>query len=137
MKAPVLSLCVCTLGGAPRISDTLWSLVCQSAEPDRYEILVIENESAPDAQAAIQRVVDEVCRTGTEIRLVFEPKLGLSNARNRAVLESLGAYVFFIDDDATASSRLVESYIRTIEQESPDVIGGNVQPLFEQPPPPK
>ncbi|MCH7868140.1 MAG: glycosyltransferase [Myxococcales bacterium] len=135
MKDPVLSLCVCTLDGASRIADTLWSLVCQSADPDRYEILVIENDV--QAQAATKRVVDDICGTGREIRLVIEPKLGLSNARNRAVLESRGDFVFFIDDDATASPRLVESYIRAIEEQSPDVIGGNIQPLFEQPPPPE
>lgn len=133
MKDPVLSLCVCTLAGATRIADTLWSLACQSADPDRYEVVVIENDAA--AEAATKSVVDEICASGHEIRLVIEPKLGLSNARNRAVLESRGEFVFFIDDDATASSRLVESYIRTIEQHRPDVIGGNIQPLFEQPPP--
>jgi glycosyltransferase involved in cell wall biosynthesis len=137
VKDPVLSLCVCTLDGAARIADTLWSLVCQSADSDRYEILVIENASDPGSQAATTRVVDKVSRSGREIRLVIEPKLGLSNARNRAVLESRGEYVFFIDDDAIASPRLVESYIDTFEQKRPDVFGGNIQPLFDEPPPPE
>lgn len=135
MKEPGLSVCVCTLGGASRIGDTLWSLVCQSADSDRYEIIVIENDAS--GQDALRNVIDEIRAPGREIRLVVEPRQGLSNARNRAVAESQGEFVFFIDDDATASPRLIESYLRVIEEHAPDVIGGNIQPHFEESPPPE
>lgn len=130
-----MSVCVCTLAGASRIADTLWSLVCQSAEADRYEIIVIEND--PSAQAATSQVIDEIRGPGRHIRLIVEPRPGLSNARNRGVMESQGQFVFFIDDDATASPRLVESYLDAISEHSPDVIGGNILPHFEELPPPE
>jgi len=135
VKDPVISLCVCTLAGSGRIEDTLWSLSCQSADADRYEILVIENDAA--SAEATGKVVAGLRGRAREIRLVVEPMLGLSHARNRAIQESRGDYVFFIDDDATAAPRLVESFIDAIETQSPDVIGGNVLPLFEVMPPPE
>jgi glycosyltransferase involved in cell wall biosynthesis len=135
VKDPVISLCVCTLAGSERIADTLWSLSGQSADADRYEILVIENDSA--AAEATRSVVDGMKGRARDIRLVIEPRTGLSHARNRAIQESRGDYVFFIDDDAIATPRLVESFINAIEGHSPDVIGGNVLPLFEVMPPPE
>lgn len=135
MKEPVLSLCVCTFAGAERVEDTLWSLICQSAGPDRYEIIVIENDT--DAAGATQAVIDGLQGAAVAPRLVIEPKRGLSHARNRAIHESRGDYVFFIDDDATASPRLVEHFIHAIADHAPDVIGGNILPLFEVEPPPE
>lgn len=135
MKEPVLSICVCSLAGAERIEDTLVSLVCQSADPTAYEILVIEND--PEAAAAMHRVADRVQRPDTRVRVVVEPALGLSHARNRAIAESRGDYILFIDDDAMASPRLVEHYLDTIEHHAPDVIGGNVLPNFDTMPPPE
>ena len=135
MKDPVISLCVCTLAGAEGIEDTLWSLSGQSADPERYEILVVENDA--EAAPAMQRLLDGMKGRAREIRMVVEPRLGLSNARNRAIAESRGEYVFFIDDDAVAAPRLVESFVRAIETACPDVIGGNVLPLFDVMPPPE
>jgi len=105
VKDPVISLCVCTLAGSERIADTLWSLSGQSADADRYEILVIENDSA--AAETTRSVVDGMKGRARDIRLVIEPRTGLSHARNRGIQESRGDYVFFIDDDAIATPRLV------------------------------
>ncbi len=135
MKEPVLSICICSLAGADRISDTLWSLVCQSADPSQYEVLVIEND--PEAAADMHRVAEGVQRPETRVRVVVEPQLGLSHARNRAIAESRGDYILFIDDDATASPRLVEHYLDAIANHAPDVIGGNVHPHFDSMPPPE
>lgn len=135
MKEPVLSLCVCSLAGAERVEDTLYSLVCQSADPSQYEILVIEND--PAAGAAMHRVAERVQRPDTPVRVVIEPALGLSHARNRAIAESRGDYLLFVDDDATAHARLVEHYLDAIAREAPDVIGGNVLPHFDSMPPPE
>lgn len=131
----VLSICVCTLAGADRIRETLWSLVGQSASPRTYEIIVIENDAA--AETPMRDTVDSMGEAGRRIRLVVEPQKGLSHARNRAVRESTGSYVFFIDDDALASPQLVEHYIRAITEHAPDVIGGNVEPYFLVRPPPE
>jgi len=133
MKSPILSLCVCCRNAACRIEDTLWSLLSQTADSNIYEILVVDNASDDIKQlkALLKNMGDEA----RKIRLVEEPNIGLSHAKNRATKESNGDYVYFIDDDAIANARLVEHYIRCIEEHKPDVIGGNILPLFAVQPP--
>jgi glycosyltransferase involved in cell wall biosynthesis len=133
MSGPILSACICTYNGADRIADALWSLVRQSASPEQYEILVIDNAS--DDPSAIRRIVEDFVAQGHPVGLVREPNLGLAHAKNRALAESRGAYIYFLDDDAIANARLVQAYLEAIAEHRPDVLGGNVQPWFESMPP--
>ena len=125
---PVISVCVCTHNGALRIEDTLWSLICQTADAGTYEILVVDNasEDTQKLKAVIQRLEGH----DPPIALIGETTIGLSHAKNRAVSASHGDYVYFIDDDALANPRLVEHYLDAISVYSPDVLGGSVLPLF-------
>ncbi len=134
MTNPRISIVVCTYQGSQRIADTLASLVHQSAPHDVYEVVVVDNDSSD--QAATRGIVSGYAAGGfPTISLAIESDLGLSHARNRALRESRGDYLLFIDDDALASPRYVERHLEAIEGHDPDVIGGNVNPLFESPPP--
>jgi glycosyltransferase involved in cell wall biosynthesis len=125
---------VCCRNAATRIEDTLWSLVLQTADCNTYEIIVIDNAS--EDIEPLQSLVSKISAKAVQnIKLVEEPNTGLSHARNRAVNESTGEYIFFIDDDAVANARFVEHCIRAVEKHKPDVIGGNVLPLFHVQPP--
>jgi glycosyltransferase involved in cell wall biosynthesis len=130
---PRLSACICTCYGAERIEDTLWSVVCQSAPPDSYEVLVVDN-GVPDREK-LELLIKQLGARDVTVRLVEEPAPGLSHAKNRAVLESRGDYVIFLDDDALANPRWVECFIDEIDEHAPDVVGGHVHPLFEAEPP--
>ncbi len=129
MKVPVLSICVCCRNGNYRVQDTLCSLLHQTADCALYEIVFVDNGS--DDFLQVKAFIKGLGEAGHRVRLILETSTGLSHARNRAVRESRGEYVFFIDDDAVANSRLAEHYIRCIQEYKPDVIGGNVLPLFE------
>jgi len=129
MKSPVLSICVCCRNAYPRVKDTVHSLLCQTADAALYEILIVDNDS--DDSEPLQAFINGLGMSADRMRLIVETDTGLAHARNRAVRESRGDYVFFIDDDAVANSRLVEHYIHSIHEHQPDVIGGNVLPLFE------
>ena len=133
MNTPVISLCVCCRNAAYRIENTLLSLLYQTADRMQYEILVVDNGS--DDRTKLNSVIKKVESSKSIIRLLTEPKVGLSNARNRAARESLADYVYYIDDDALANVRLVEHYLKNIEKYKPDVIGGNCLPLFLRLPP--
>ena len=128
METPILSICICCRNAASRIEDTLWSLILQTADFNTYEILLIDNAS--DDVGRLKSLIADMGDSGQRIKLIEEPYVGLSHARNRGVKESMGDYVLFIDDDAVASARLVEHYIKSIKKFKPDVIGGNVLPLF-------
>jgi glycosyltransferase involved in cell wall biosynthesis len=133
-RTPVLSLCICSHAGAASLEDALASLVGQSAPAEAIEIVVVDNASGDAAKLAD---LVERQRGRVPIRLVAEPRLGLSHARNRAVSESVGEYLFFMDDDAVAAPRLVEHLLCAIAEHAPDVLGGNVLPWFEAPPRPE
>ncbi|MBW2723885.1 MAG: glycosyltransferase family 2 protein [Deltaproteobacteria bacterium] len=128
MDRPVLSVCVCTYDGAERIADTIWSLVRQSAPDESYEILIVENGS--EESDSLREQIEAFQKGSVSIRLVGEKNLGLSHARNTALRESRGDYLLFIDDDALAGPRLIERYLSAITRHQPDVIGGNVHPIF-------
>jgi len=133
MNVLSVSIVVCCRNAADRIGDTLWSLVLQSAEASTYEVLVVDNVS--DDREQLRLLVHGMDPAGRRIRLLEEPAIGLSPARNRGVRESSGEYVVFIDDDAVAGARFVEHYLQSIGQHRPDVLGGNVLPWFCVQPP--
>jgi glycosyltransferase involved in cell wall biosynthesis len=135
MPPHLLSVCVCTFDGVDRIADTLWSLAGQSAPHESFEIVVIDNGSAEIE--SLRALVADFDDQPVSISLVVEDRPGLSHARNTALRQSDGEYLLFVDDDAIASPCMVERYISAIVEHQPDVIGGNVNPLFERWPGPE
>lgn len=130
---PFISIVVCCYNASNRISDTIYGLLNQSAANEKYEIIIVDNNS--NDYEDLLRVIDCFDKKVCTLKIIQEMKPGLSSARNRGVQESKGEYVFFIDDDAIANTRLVEHCIKCIEEHKPDVIGGNVLPLFAVQPP--
>lgn len=134
MSELIISACICCRNASERIKDTLLSLIFQTADKSNYEIIVIDNASED-----IFKLKQIVCSVNNDyfcnIKLFEENNIGLSFARNRAVAESNSKYVYFIDDDAIAINKLIEGFINNIKKYDPDVIGGNVIPLFEKLPP--
>ena len=65
------------------------------------------------------------------MRVVREEKLGLSNARNRAVLEARGDFLLFMDDDETPDQNWLTAYEKAMREDRPDALGGRIEVLFE------
>ena len=64
---------------------------------------------------------------GIPVRIVREEKLGLSNARNRALDEARGEYVVFMDDDETPDTGWLRAYETSIAEHRPDALGGRIE----------
>jgi len=94
MKSPVLSICVCCRNAYPRVKDTVHSLLCQTADAALYEILIVDNDS--DDSEPLQAFINGLGMSADRMRLIVETDTGLAHARNRAVRESRGDYVFFL-----------------------------------------
>lgn len=67
----------------------------------RWEILLIDNNSPDDTRQVVEALQS---RHPERIRYIFEPKQGISHARNTGIRESRGEVVAFIDDDETAAA---------------------------------
>ena len=124
--APEVSVVVCTHNPRPEYLDrTLAALRGQTLPRDRWELVVVDNASAPPVVVADARV-----------RVVREPEPGLTRARIAGIREARAALLVLVDDDNVLASDYLEVALR-IAAEHPlvGVFGGQAVPEFEVPPP--
>lgn len=124
------SLIVATYNRAESLLRTLESVVLQSADPTLWECVVVNNNSTDNtAQAFAAFVADH---TTLNLRMVDEPKQGLSNARNCGIAAAEGEYIAIIDDDETLELGYIETYIEFFDS-FPTALaaGGAVKAVYE------
>lgn len=102
-KAPVhapvqLTIAVCTYNRADHLKICLDSLSHQADCAPDWELLLVDNNSTD----ATRQIAQESSLSFPQFRYIFEPEQGLSVARNRALSESNGVFIAYIDDDARA-----------------------------------
>jgi glucosyl-dolichyl phosphate glucuronosyltransferase len=128
-----ISVVLCTRNRAELFETCLLSLVKQTASPELFEIIIVDNNSKDNTKS----ISEYYCSKSTNIRYLIELKTGLSYARNTGWKNAKNDYVAFIDDDAIAMPSWVENIIFVIEniRPYPDAIGGKVLPyLLDQAP---
>jgi hypothetical protein len=92
---PDLSLVICTRNRCAQLVPCLETI--QRIEFERPWELIVVNNGSDDATAL---VVQEFIKAASfPVRHVFEPKLGLGNARNAGVAAASGEVLAFTDDD--------------------------------------
>jgi glycosyltransferase involved in cell wall biosynthesis len=124
-----ISTVLCTHNHAARLRKTLNSLKTLIPPTRPWEFLVIDNNCTDETANLLteqQWRPDDV-----PVRIVREEKLGLSNARNRALSVATGKYLLFLDDDETPDPRWLLAYEREMLTHSPDALGGRIDVLFE------
>lgn len=121
-----LSVVVCTCNRADCVRTAIESLLKQTASPDQYEIIVVDNNSNDDTTA----VVREFCGSAPTVRLVQEPRQGLSHARNCGGNAATTDWVAYIDDDARAHPDFVERALAIIDRYRFDCFGGMYLPWY-------
>jgi glycosyltransferase involved in cell wall biosynthesis len=123
------TVALCTHNHADRLERTLADLPQIHMPKAAWEFLVIDNGSRDTTPELLAR---HAWPAGWDVRVVWEEKLGLSNARNRAISEARGEYIIFMDDDETADSDWLCAFERLIKAQKPDAFGGRIKVLFEQ-----
>lgn len=127
------SVALCTHNHAGRMARTLADLPGIRAPQGAWEFLIIDNGCRDGTAELLAR---HAWPAGWAVRVLREEKLGLSNARNRAIAEAQGEYVIFMDDDETADPDWLCAFERLIEGTRPDAFGGRIRVLFEDARPP-
>ena len=93
-----ISVILCTYNRSASLVTALESISASKLpEQIEWEVLVLDNNSKDNTR----EVVAEFCRLHPHFRYVFEPKQGLSNARNTGIREAKGEVIAFVDDDVT------------------------------------
>ena len=128
-----ISVAICTLNRADYLRKALQSLAEQTLSTELYEILVVDNNSTDQTK----EVATEEFSYLSNLRYLFEPILGLSQARNTAWQQAKGKYVAYLDDDAIASPQWLEKILEVFDTRHPrpGCVGGKVEPIWEKPRP--
>lgn len=127
-QTPFITVALCTHNHADRLVRTLADLPSVRSPSVEWEFLVIDNASSDSTPEILK---SHSWPKGWQVRIVREEKLGLSNARNRAINEARGEYIIFMDDDETADPEWLTSFEQVIEVHAPDAFGGRIDVLFE------
>jgi glucosyl-dolichyl phosphate glucuronosyltransferase len=124
----MISVLICTYNRPEILSFCLDSFVRQSADPDLFEVIVVDNNSTDHTR----RVVESFSGKIRHLRYVLEEQVGLSHARNRGFREARFDWVSYVDDDAKAHSDFVERAIWVIHTFRFDFFGGRYLPWFNE-----
>lgn len=131
MSTPLISVILPTHSpDATRLRRTLAGLRAQTLPADQWELLLVDNASVPPVA-----LVDVTSFAPPGLRIVREPRLGLTAARRCGFNAARGELLVLVDDDNV----LAPDYLAEIAQlfaRHPRVgaCGGRSVPEFSQPP---
>lgn len=123
-----ISAIICTLNRAAYLQKAVQSLVEQTLPQEQYEIIVVDNGSTDNTESTV-----EDFRHFENLHYIYEPIMGLSQARNTGWQNAQGEYVAYMDDDAIATPEWLQRIIQAFDnmQPSPGSVGGRVIPIWE------
>lgn len=128
VRPAFITVAIPTYNRSATLTETLGSLRdlrCPAAT--EYEILVVDNNSTDETQAVIQTYRPILA---PRLRSVFEPRQGLSHARNRALQEAKGRIVSFLDDDVIVDPNWLSAVAAAFEEYGAAVVGGRSYLIF-------
>lgn len=125
---PDVSLVVCTSGREPSLLRLLASAE-QLDMPDDlvWEILIVDNSVSGRVDEQIAPISRRL-----PMRLVREPRPGLSHARNRGLAEARGGHICWTDDDTTLDRAWLRAWTAAFRRHpETDFFGGTILPQVE------
>ncbi len=128
---PNVTLCICTCQ-RPRGLARLLDEVARLDWGEQLEIVVIDNDPA---QEGIDECRRRAGRYRWPLRFDFEPRRGISFARNRAIslaLEHTPDFIAMLDDDEWPAPNWLNELLAVQARTGADVIGAPVLPVFDE-----
>jgi glycosyltransferase involved in cell wall biosynthesis len=134
--APGISVVICTYNGAALLPQTLQHLARQQVRPDiAWEVVVVDNASTDQTQAVIENEWPSN-QPPAMLTVVYQPKPGLTYAREMALATAQYEFVLFCDDDNwLAPDYLTIAYDLLQRHPQIGVLGGKGELVFESPVP--
>ncbi len=134
--APALdmSVVVPTYNRSVQLRPLLDALLAQDAGDVTYDIIVVDNNSRDDTREVVQNAIAQ--DTSRRIHYLFEPRQGVSHARNTGINHSRASIIAFLDDDGIPEPDWIRSMKRAFDEyPEADCIGGRVRPRWTTPRP--
>lgn len=128
---PAVSVVLCTYNRSQLLANALDALLRQVNDTPPYEVIVVDNNSVDATRAVVER-----CLASGVVRYAFEPRQGLSLARNHGSSVARADLIAFTDDDVCVSSTWIQSIVQAFtDNPDADMVGGKVEPVWEDTPP--
>lgn len=125
------SVVICTHNRAAVVGAAVGHALVEARACDS-EVLVVDNASTDGTAAVLEDVAGDA---GAALRVVREPELGLSAARNRGLAEARGAVVAYLDDDALPRPGWLAALLAPYADARVACVGGRIVLRFPSPPP--
>ncbi len=133
-NASGISFVICTYNRAQYLQDTLQSLVENKADPNRFELLIVDNNSTDQTPAVVRQFIDDY--PNYNIRYVKESQQGLSFARNRGISEAKSPIITFLDDDISTDIDFINNWLQFFDNHpNAQCAGGRIEVQFDDPRP--
>lgn len=121
------TILICTRDRAALLAETLASLRHLEHPGEPYEAVIVDNGSTDDTRGVVERAA---AASPVDLRYVYEPRGGLSAARNTGVREARGESIAFTDDDVLVDPGWLAAFARAFAEEPVDFLGGRVDPRW-------
>lgn len=115
---------VCTRNRCDLLRRTLESIGAQLLGDIDFTLVVVDNGST---DATGQVVAAFAAEAGFPVMALFEPKQGLSLARNRGLDAATGDIIIFTDDDCLVAANWAHEASRCFESTLMQLVGGRVE----------
>ncbi|CAH0999262.1 hypothetical protein LEM8419_00559 [Neolewinella maritima] len=122
----LLTVVICTYHREELLALSLTSLAQQSADPDRYTVLVVDNAGREATRQVAERF---------SVGYTTKAAVGLSHARNRGLEAAATPWVLYLDDDIQAPPDLLQRFLDRLDTADFAALGGMVRHWFRDPPP--
>lgn len=125
---PRVSVVIPHLNTPQLLARVLASVAMQKLDHGVFEIIVVDNGSAPGMLDAIRAAA------GNEVRFFVEPQPGPGLARNRGIAAARAPIVAFIDADCRAAPGWLQAAVDAVEADGErGVVGGDIRIDFADP----
>jgi len=119
-----ISIIICSYNRSHNLPDCFSCLEKQLlTSAIDWEIVLIDNNSSDKTKSVTENFNNN---SALNIRYFFEPKQGLSAARNKGIKEANGSYLIFIDDDIRVTENWLQSIFTTFSTYDCDAVGGRI-----------
>lgn len=129
-----ISVIICCYNSARVIENTLEHLKKQQFGEVEWEIVLVDNNSG-DETARIAADCWNRGGVGVPLKIVAEPKPGLSNARVRGVETASYEVISFIDDDNLVPENWIAFQADIFDSKEVGILGCNAVGVFDGTPP--
>jgi GT2 family glycosyltransferase len=127
-EPPFASVVVCTQNRSRLLAEACAAALAVDYPAERWELLIVDNRSTDDTLEVAREVAS--AHPGW-VRVIEEPELGLSAARNRGIAEARGEVIAFLDDDAFPAAGWLRALADAVAEPGVLAAGGPVEPEFE------